>query len=270
MPALTLFGRFSAISLLVAFTAALQAQPIVASPQPLESSIAANAPVDIPFNAPVQAAPPAPTDERQGDLFIQQQRYQAAIETYSKIAQPSAAVWNKMGVASQLLSDPKDAVRCYKRALKLEANEYGALNNLATLEAAQQNFSGADRLYRRALKVQPGSARILKNMGTNLLMQHRYRESSEAYAKALALDPHIFDSPSGPTVEAQVSTKDRGEESYLWARSCARAGLNDCAVAQLRRAFDEGSATSKQVAVEKDFAAVRQTHDYERLVAEQR
>jgi len=196
-------------------------------------------------------------------------RYQAALEAYSKIAQPSAAVWNIMGVASQLLFDPKNAVRCYKQALKLEPNEYGALNNLATLEAAEQNFSGADRLYRRALKVQPGSARIYKNLGTNLLMQHRYSESSEAYAKALALDPHIFDSPSGPTIEARVSTKDRGEESYLWARNCARAGLNDCAVAQLRRAFDEGSATSKQVANEKDFEAVRQTHDYERLVAEE-
>jgi len=270
MPALTLFGRFSAISLLVAFTAASYSQPAVTSPQPLESSFAANAPADVPFSAPVEAAHPTVTDERQGDDLMLQQRYQAALEAYSKIAQPSAAVWNKMGVASQMLFDPKDAVRCYKQALKLEPNEYGALNNLATLEAAEQNFSGAERLYRRALKVQPGSARIFKNLGTNLLMQHRYSESSEAYAKALALDPHIFDSHSGPTVEAQVSIKDRGEESYLWARSCARAGLNDCAVAQLRRAFDEGSATWKQVASDKDFETVRQSRDYERLVAEQR
>lgn len=269
MPALTLFGRFSAISLLVAFQAALLAQPNLAPPQPLASSFAANAPANVPFNNSTQSSPPAPTDERQGDLLMLQQRYQAAFEVYSKIAQPSAAVWNKMGVASELLFDQKNATRCYKEALKLDPNEYGALNNLATLEDGHQNFSGAERLYRKALAVQPGSARIYKNLGTNLLMQHKYSASSQAYSKALALDPHIFDSHSGPTVEAHVTTKDRGEESYLWARTCARAGLNDCAVAQLRRAFDEGSATSKQVANDKDFEGVRQTHDYERLLAQQ-
>jgi tetratricopeptide (TPR) repeat protein len=198
-----------------------------------------------------------------------QQRYQAAFEVYSKIAQPSAAVWNKMGIASQMLFNPKNAARCYKQALKLDPNEYGALNNLATIEDTLQNFSAAERLYRRALKVEPGSARVFKNLGTNLLMQHKYSESSEAYAKALALNPRIFDSYSGPTIEARVPVKLRGDESYLWARTCAHAGLNECAITQLRRAFDEGSATTRQVENDKDFEGVRQTHDYQRLLAEQ-
>ncbi len=269
MPALTLFGRISAISLLVALQAASQAQPVVAAPQPPATNFAATAPVDTPFPNSVQPSPPALTDEEQGDLLMMNKRYQAAVEAYSKIAQPSAALWNRKGIAYQMLFDTKDATRCYKTSLKLDPNFSGAINNLATIEDGRRDFATAERLYRKALKLDPGSARILKNLGTNLLMQHKYSESSEAYAQALAIDSHILDQYSGPTIEAGVSTRDRGEESYLWARNCARAGLNACAVTQLRKAFYEGSATTKQVATEKDFEAMRQTPEFERLLAEQ-
>ncbi len=269
MPALTLFGRISAISLLVVIPAAPQAQPTPAAPQPPASNIAATAPANAPFSATVQAPPPVPTTEQEGDSLILHQRYQAALEAYSKIEHPSATVWNKTGIAYQMLFDTKNASRCYKESLKIDPNHSGALNNLATLEDARKNFSAAERLYRQALKINPGSARTLKNLATNLALQHRYSESAEAYSQALALDPHILDKFSGPTAEAWVPIKDRGEASYLSARSCARAGLNDCAIAQLRNAFDEGSATKKQVADDKDFEALRGTPEYERLLAEQ-
>jgi tetratricopeptide (TPR) repeat protein len=269
MPALTLFGRISAISLLVALQVAIRAQPAVPAPQPSDSSIAAAAPANAPFSATVQASPPAATAEQEGDSLILHQRYQAALEAYSKIEPPSATLWNKMGIAYQMLFDTKNATRCYKESLKIDPNHSGALNNLATLEDARKNFSAAERLYRQALKIDPNSARTFKNLGTNLTLQHRYSESAEAYSQALALDRHILDKFSGPTAEARVPIKDRGEASYLSARSCARAGLNDCAIAQLRNAFDEGSATTQQVANDKDFAAVRQTREYERLLAEQ-
>jgi tetratricopeptide (TPR) repeat protein len=269
MPALKLLGRISAISLFVALQTASQAQPAGSAPQPPETNFAAAAPVNAPFGDTAKASLPSITDEQQGDLLMLQQRYQAALEAYAKVAQPSATLWNEMGIAYQMMYDSKHATRCYKASLKLDPNQTGALNNLATLEDAGKNYSTAERLYRKALKVNPASARVFKNLGTNLLMQHKYNESSEAYSQALALDPQIFDKYSGPTVEARVSVKDRGEESYIWARNCARAGLNDCAIAQLRKAFDEGSTTTKQVANDKDFEAVRQTHDYERLLAEE-
>lgn len=269
MPALTSFGRISAISLLVALQAAPHAQPAVTAPQPPATNFAAAAPVDAPFGNTVQLSAPAHIDEDQGDLFMRDKRYEAALGAYSKVAQPSAAVWDKMGIAHELLLDPKNAARCYKESLKLDPGHTGAINNLATIEDARKNYSTAEHLYRKALKIDPGSARILKNLGTNLLLQHKYNESSAAFAQALALDPHVLDQYSGPTVEAGVSTKDRGVESYIWARNCARAGLNTCAITQLRKAFDEGSANTKQVASDKDFEALRGTPEFERLLAEQ-
>ena len=198
-----------------------------------------------------------------------QQRYQAAIYAYSKVNPPTASSWNKMGIAYQMLFDTKNATRCYKEALKIDPNHSGAFNNLATIEDSRKNFVAAERLYRQALKIEPRSARTLKNLGTNLTLQHRYSESAEMYSRALALDPHILDKPSGPTAEARVPIKDRGQESYLSARTCARAGLKDCALAQLRKAFNEGFATAKQVATDEDFEALRQTPEFARLLAEQ-
>jgi tetratricopeptide (TPR) repeat protein len=269
MPVLTFFDRISAISLLVVIQAATHAQPAVPAPQPSDSSFASAALANAPFSASVKASPPAATAEHEGDSLMAHQRYQAALVTYQKVEQPSATVWNKMGIAYQMLFDTKNAARCYKESLKIDPNHSGAINNLATLEDARKNFAAAERLYRQALQIDPGSARTFKNLGTNLTMQHRYNESAEAYSRALALDPHIMDKYSGPTAEARVPIKVRGEASYVSAQSCARAGLSDCAISQLRKSFDEGFATKKEVANCQDFEAMRQTPEFVRLLAEQ-
>ena len=41
-------------------------------------------------------------------------RYQAAIEAYKQAPQNSAAVWNKMGIAYQMMFNLPDATRCYE------------------------------------------------------------------------------------------------------------------------------------------------------------
>ena len=120
MPALTLFGRISAFSLFVVFQAASQAQPSKAPLQPPANEVAATIPANTPVRTSVQLSPPVSTDEERGDSLMEQQRYQAALVAYSKVGQPSAAVWNKMGIAHQLLFDPKNANRCYKQSLKLD------------------------------------------------------------------------------------------------------------------------------------------------------
>lgn len=269
MSALSLLGRIPAFALLVALPGALAAQSSESLPQPAGENVASAAPVSPVSDVRVQPLTPAPTDEQKGDFLIVHHEYQAAIDAYSRVAQPSAALWNKMGIAYQMLFDPKNAARCYRECLRLDPGHTGALNNLATIDDERDDFTAAERLYRQALAVNPRSAMVLKNLGTNLLLQHRYRESSEAYAQALAVDPHILDHSSGPTTVARATTRDRGEESYLEARSCARAGLDGCAIDHLRRAFNEGFATPQKVAKEDDFASLRQTPAYVRLLEEQ-
>ena len=206
------------------------------------------------------------TDEERGEILLVRKRYQAAIQEFTKIASPSAFVWNQLGIAYQMLYDYKDATRCYKESLRLNSQYADALNNLATVQDAMKDFGGAEKSYRKSLKLEPHSALTLKNLGTNLLMQHKYQEGSLAFKQALSLDPHIFEDHTGARMNAQAPLFERGTAAYFKARSCSRAGLYDCAITFLRKAMNEGF-TVEQVIQEEDFAPLRSTEAYTNLIA---
>jgi tetratricopeptide (TPR) repeat protein len=234
--------------------------------------------------AQTQAAPPSPapasttqpstaqplTAEQTGDSLLARQRYQAAIAAYAKAPQMSAAIWNKMGIAYQMLFNEKDAIRCYKESHKLDANDAQVLNNLGTVYASLKEYGQADKMYRKALKLDPGSALILKNFGTNLLAEHKYTKGWEAYRQAVALDPEIFADHAGPSVEDPSNVAERGAMNYYMAAGCASAGYTDCALEYLRRALDEGFVTRKKIASDSEFASLRNNPAFQQLIAEQR
>jgi len=260
-----------AIALVVGLSQASQAQLALNTRQPLPGGAGASTPPSSTRSSVVtDPLLPALTLEQRGDIFLARKEYQAALKTYAHVEQPTAKVWNKMGISHQMMFDEKDAERCYKESLKLDPNNSSVLNNLGTVEDTLEDFSAAERLYAKSLKLNPRSAIVLKNLGTNLLRQHEYGRGADAYAQALAIDPHIFDPHSGPQIGAPSTAGERGTASYFEARSCARAGLDDCAVAHLRRAFNEGSATLKRVADEDDFEKLRGKPEFESLLAEQK
>ena len=67
----------------------------------------------------------------------------------------TAAIWNKMGIAYQMMFNSKDAMRCYKESLKLDPANPQVLNNLGTVYASLKEYGQADRMYRKALKIDP-------------------------------------------------------------------------------------------------------------------
>lgn len=270
MRRLALFGWLPAIALFVAIPASSQEKLAFTSAAPAAENPAADVPVDVRSEAPVKPSLPALSSEDTGDIHFARQEYQAAIRYYAEVAVPSAPVWNKMGIAYQMLFDMKDAVRCYKESIKLNPDDFHALNNLATVEESLQEFSAAERYYKKAIKLQPRAARIIKNLGTNLLMQHQYGRGADAYAEALAIDPHVFDPASGPSIDIPSPKAEFGTESYFQALSCARAQLTGCAISHLRDAFNEGSATVKRVANDYDFASLRGVPEFDKLLADHR
>jgi len=210
------------------------------------------------------------TMEQMGDRFFISQQYQAAIQTYAQVAQPSAVVWNKMGISYQMMYDLKGAVRCYKESLKLRPTDAKVLNNLATAEEELEDFPAAEHNYRKALELDPYNAQFFKNLGTNLLMQGQNDRGAEAYKHALAINSHILDARFGPKVNEPGGVQALGEANYIKAQSCAQAGLTDCALSYLQLAFNEGSATVKKVAADADFASLRGTPGLAHLLAAQR
>lgn len=209
--------------------------------------------------------PPGPEDV--GDALMARRRYQAALEAYKQLAKPSAAVWNKMGVAYQMLLDQDDALRCYQASLRLDAKNASVLNNLGTIYSSQKEYGKAVKLYRRSLKINPHAALVLKNLGTDLMAQRKYEKGWEAYKQALEADAQVFDRDGGPRVENATSVQQRGAMNYYMAKGCVRAGRNERAIAYLRSALNEGYTSPQKVAADNEFAALRGLPEFERLIA---
>lgn len=235
--------------------------------------LAAQAPAETPAApasqpAAVNSTSVPPTHEELGDTLAVHKRYQAAIEEYAK-ASPSAAVWNKMGIAYQMMFNLKDATRCYRDSLKLDSRNSQVLNNLATVYDSLKQYGTAERFYRKALKSDPQSALILKNLGTNLLAQRKYSRGWDEYQKALAIDPQVFEDRSSPQVQNPTSVAERGAMNYYMALGCARMGEIPCALQYLRMALDEGFTSPKKVASDMAFASLRDNPDFKQMLAAQ-
>jgi tetratricopeptide (TPR) repeat protein len=261
----TRYGRFLAPSLLLWFAA---------TPQMISAQTADQSTDHLPAAPLLQQAPAAQpsqqlTPEQLGDSLVAHQRYQAAIAAYAKAPQMTASLWNKMGIAYQMMFNSRDATRCYRESLKLDPRNPHVLNNLGTVYASQKAYSQADRMYRKALKLDPRSAIILKNLGTDQLTEKKYNKGWESYQQALAINPQIFADHLGPTVENPSNVEDRGAMNYYMALGCARAGYADCALQYLRLALDEGFIDRKKVAASTEFASLRSNEAFQKLLDEQ-
>ncbi len=222
--------------------------------------------------APQTAPAPTPaniTPEEEGDVLQAHQRYQAAIAAYQKELHPSAALWNRMGIAYQMLFNLKDATRCYKQSLKLDPHNASVYNNLGTVEDSQKQYGAAEKMYRKSLKLEPHSALVLKNLGTNLLLQGKYRKGWAVYKEAMAIDPQIFQTVNGPRVQNPTSVQERGAMNYYMALGCARQGQTACALDYLRMALNEGFTTAKKAAADAEFSTLRDDPGFKQLLAEQ-
>ena len=210
-----------------------------------------------------------PTAEQLGDALMAHQRYQAAIEAYKKAPSDDPAVWNKMGIAYQLMFNLTDAMHCYRTSDKLGPKNSNVLNNLGTVYDALKEYHNAEKMYRKALKIDPNSALVRKNLGTNLLAQHRYEKGWEQYKAALKIDPAIFDDNSRPRIQNPASVSDRGAMNYYLAKGCVRAGMPERAIQYLRMALNEGYASPKKIIADNEFASLHGLPEFEELLASQ-
>lgn len=197
------------------------------------------------------------------------QRYEAAIAAYNKADPNSADVWNKLGIANQLMLNPQEAIRCYHQSLRLNPKNANAMNNLGTLYDSMKRFGDAEKMFRNAIELNPAWALAYKNLGTSFLSQHQYQKGWAAYQNALALDPSIFRNQAVFRVENPGTSQDRGAMNYFMAKGCVRAGMKDCAIDHLRRALNEGFTDVKKIGADTEFATLRGVPAFDQLLASQ-
>jgi tetratricopeptide (TPR) repeat protein len=229
-----------------------------------------NSPPPPPLKPAVSEPKFIPTPEQVGDSQMAHRSYQAAIESYKKGPRNSAELWNKMGVAYQLMFNADEAAKCYQMSLKLNPRNAVAVNNLGTIYVSLKEYATAERTYKRALKLDPKSALIQKNLGTVLLAEHKYKKGWQAYQGALAIDPQIFENNSSVRVENPASVQDRGAMNYYMAKGCVKAGMNERAIEYLRMAMNEGFTNPKKIIADSEFAALRDDPAFQQMLAAQR
>ncbi len=282
LPAVAVLAALSLPVRIAISETGMQAAPQTPAQAPsrnaIDTSPAGTSQVPAVATAPEVAKPPQPaapivlppsTPEDMGDALMAQQRYQAAIEAYQKASSRSPELWNKMGIAYQLMFNQQEALHCYQASLRLEPKNARVMNNLGTIYDAEKQYGDAERMYRKALKADPKSALIYKNLGTNLLAQHRYKKGWEAYKAALELDPSIFRNNTNPRIQNPASVEERGAMNYYMAKGCVRAGMNDCAIEYLRMALNEGFTNPKKIAADSEFAGLKGLPAFQQLLASQ-
>ncbi len=255
----------SVLILLAVCTIATQAQVPVQTPPQSSVPAQTSAPV-----APADAVPATPlTPEQLGDSLAAHQRYQAAIAAYAKETNPTSGLWNKMGIAYQMMFNLKDATRCYNASLKLDPRSAQVLNNIATVYDSLKQYKTAERYYRKALKIDPKSALIHRNLGSNQLTQHKYKKGWESYQAALAIDPQIFQTHAGASVENPATIQERGAMHYYMAKGCVSTGNSECAIRNLRLALNEGYTNPQKIAEDSSFASLHELPAFQQMIAAQ-
>jgi tetratricopeptide (TPR) repeat protein len=220
----------------------------------------------------VAAPPPVAAQlspETQGDLLMVHRSYAAAIEAYERQAEPSAVLWNKIGVAYHHMFALDRARRYYQMALAMNPNYADALNNLAAVYHGQHEYKQAERTYKQALKYAPGSAITYCNLGTAYFADEKYKPGMEAYRKALALNPNIFDAGQVQIVQETSSRRQLVAVNYYLAKTYATEGKMEQAISYLRKALEAGFRDRKQLMKDKEFASLRATPEFHQLMLEQ-
>jgi tetratricopeptide (TPR) repeat protein len=245
----------------------------------LPDTIAAQSPAQSVLPPPVAGAPaatavsPAPSNFNPvevADTLMFHKRYQEAIAKYASVEPKTADIWNKMGIAYQLMLNPTDAERCYRESLKLNPKDPSVLNNLGTVYESQLDHRAAVKMYRKAIELDSKFALGYKNLATCLMAEHKYKQGRAADARAIALDPTILDSGGFLTVDNPASARERGAMNYYMAADCARAGQTVCALDHLRMALNQGYISSSKIATDSNFASLASDPRFQALLAEQR
>jgi len=250
----------STVSLMLATGLAFQAPPAPRAVQVADTSVP----------SPRQVAEQNPTisDELRGDIMMARKMYLDAIDFYRPLANTSAVLANKTGIAYHQMGDLNNAKKYYERAIKLDKKYAEAVNNLGTIHYAHKSYGNAIKQYEKALAITPESPSILTNLGTAYFARKKYDEALKYYSRAIALDPEIFDRRGTNGLQVQErSVEERAKFHYTLAKTYAKAGLIEQALQNVRFALEYGFKERNRFKTDAEFAPLQSNLDFQQLLA---
>ena len=139
-----------------------------------------------------------------GDLMVQLQRYEEAVEPLSKALRliqsapsvtpdlPTAhSIHVLLGTALRELGRARPAEAHFRQALALSPRNMAALEQVAAAEFRRRRYREALELYRTQLEIDPDKAATHVNVGAALFYLDRAEEAIRSLERALELDPTL-------------------------------------------------------------------------------
>ena len=157
-----------------------------------------------------------------GMIALQLGRNEVAVELIERshrLRRPDPVSLNNLGKAYMGLSRPRDAKRCFAKALALKADYAETHQNLGVLNTELGRSKEAERSFRRAIALAPDYADAHYNLAHLLIKLGRFEEAERCCRRALAIKPDFAEAHHNLAVV--LSDMGRLEE----AQQCIRRAL---------------------------------------------
>jgi len=178
----------------------------------------------------------------------------------------NSGLLNKLGVAELQTGERSAAKKHLNQAVKYDARNVPAWNNLGVLALIERRYNPAVRYLKNALALQETNASAHLNMAEAWFGLGEVDRAMTEYARALELDADILTSNPAATV-AHVSTPEqRARVAYTIAKAYAERGNVEGALEYLRRAKDANYSDMKDVYKDQTFAALWDDPRLEKIV----
>ena len=129
--------------------------------------------------------------EALGDLFFRMGLPGEAISVFQRLADKvdTGRAWNDLGVALSKARRYRDAVRCYKRALKRDRGDPTVWFNLGKAMYRLGMYEQAMGAFKNAVSLDPHNKSACNNLGVAYRQMGLAEKALECYRKAVEIDP---------------------------------------------------------------------------------
>jgi tetratricopeptide (TPR) repeat protein len=252
-----------AVPLVLCSAPILLAQQQSSGPPPAAPPQATPAAAAPPNTAQTPAMTPRQEAQMRAELFMARKEYSDAAGAYQNLLKDdpkNAWLMNMLGVAYQMLDEPRKSEHYYRLSMKADKSFASPVNNLGTLQYARKHYGKAIGLYQKALPLSSDRSVVYSNLGYAYFANKEYPEAMDCFGKAVALDAHIFDHKSGNgSIIQQRTSTDPGLFYYLVAKTYALTGDAERTAHYLKLARDDGY--KEMASVEKDPAFAKVIKD---------
>lgn len=209
--------------------------------------------------------------EAQGDSLRAHNFHLDALDSYKAALrkQPSAPLYNKMGITYILLRRLPDAETAIKQAIRMNKVYGDAWNNLGSVYYIVGDFKRASKEFQHAVRLNQQNASYHSNLGSAYFNRRDLVKASKEYQTAIGIDPFVFERSSRSGIAALMGKPgDHAEFEYVMAKLFAQSGDMATALIHLRKALEEGYKNINNVYKDQEFATVRTDPRFKDLMAQ--